>query len=179
MRAILFLAIDFSAFWTNQATSAEQPPITILSAWIAPSPHASVLTVVNAEPGIPMHIVESDKFGEHMLFVKIRANRKFNGLSFDIQSFSASGKDLTRTPDDGQSWSTARVVEKGETVTCETSLNEKKNIFSVKCRVWQVMTVDASNTTLTAWTPPADHPITFEARFKPEDKAKKNSNGGK
>jgi len=170
MRAILFLTISFSALWTNQAAAADQPPVTILSAWIGPNPNPkSILTVVNAEPGIPMHIVETLSYdNEPMAFVKIRTNTQCRAASVLIRMFDASGKEIS-SGDNKKSFD-FESHKSGIVTMLSFRLPEDREITMVSLCFANVRLMNG-----TIWRPPTDHPITFEARLKTDEKSEKKA----
>jgi len=171
MRTLLFLTICFSGFWTTGAIAVDseshkpstamiskEPPVTILSAWIG-----------------------RDRDGDPEPIIKVRANEPILGCDFSYEWFDKAEKVMPSSPSGG-GFARMTVIEKDEVYSAGFSsdrklrhehLHQEINVAAVvliKFRLINVLLPDRSQ-----WRPPADHPITFEARWKPEEKAGKTA----
>jgi len=154
---------------------ATKPPIEVLSAWLKRDPNH---VCASDEPILTMKIEAKPWIGYTKQGVKY-TYEQIDYVMLEIKMFDQSGKDITEIGETGPMtidhsktvdlwWHAMLVIKPGETITVENRFQSSLPVAIVKGCVLYVR-LDGVPLGHNAWTPPADHPITFEARLKPED----------
>jgi len=182
MRTFVFLTACFAILWITRASAIDSETRQPLNKAIAPEPPVTMLSAR----------IDKDRNGDPAIITKVRTNQPIFAWEFSCDAFDKDGHIVQNNPG-AIGFGSSRAIEGKEICTDAFCLQRnhrqgppqrKFDITSIVVIKFRLKTVTLADKSL--WTPPADHPITFEARLKAEEKpgktdekAEKNSNGGK